>query len=152
MLENIEQVIRDYLPQIIHLSLGTSKENKPWVCEVTFAYDDNLNLYFRSRTTTRHCQEIAENKLVSGSIVTQHVGEEKPRGIYFEGECEMVNDSTVSKAIETYIKRFSVGNESMEAKNRDPGHRFYVIKVSKFFVFDARESQPPHKYELEWGK
>jgi len=36
---NIEQKIREYLPQVIHLSLATSSENKPWVGEVHFAYD-----------------------------------------------------------------------------------------------------------------
>ena len=58
---DIEKLIREYLPQIIHLSLGTSANNKPWVCEVHFAYDESLNLYYRSLTLRRHSQEIAEN-------------------------------------------------------------------------------------------
>ena len=34
--EKIERIIREYLPQIIHMSLATVKDNKPWVCEVHF--------------------------------------------------------------------------------------------------------------------
>ena len=79
MIENVEQAIRDYLPQIIHMSLGTSRDNKPWVCEVHFAFDQELNLYFRSRTNSRHCLEIKDNPNVAGNIVTQHHGEEKPK-------------------------------------------------------------------------
>ncbi|HLZ15367.1 MAG TPA: hypothetical protein VKQ34_05305 [Candidatus Saccharimonadales bacterium] len=37
---DIEQIIRDYLPDVVHMSLATCKDNKPWVCEVHFAYDD----------------------------------------------------------------------------------------------------------------
>jgi len=150
MIENVEQAIRDYLPQIIHMSLGTSRDNKPWVCEVHFAFDQELNLYFRSRTNSRHCLEIKDNPNVAGNIVTQHHGEEKPRGVYFEGICEMAEGTDAVNAINEYNKRFGVDEENVAAKNTDDNHRFYKIVVSKYFVFDTRESKPAQKYELAW--
>src|SRR5438105_3492644 len=87
---DIERVIREYLPQMVHLSLGTSKDNKPWVCEVHFAYDEHLNLYFRSLKSRRHSQEIALNPNVAGNIVKQHAVGEYPRGVYFEGTAELL--------------------------------------------------------------
>ncbi len=45
---DVEKVIREYLPKVIHMSLATCVDNRPWVCEVHFVYDDDLNLYWRS--------------------------------------------------------------------------------------------------------
>src|SRR5260370_2292460 len=99
MTTNIEQVIRDYLPQIIHMSLGTSQNDKPWVCEVHFVYDDNLNLYFRSLISRRHSQDIAANPHVAGNIVKQHAVGEYPLGLYFEGTAAIVADETEREKI-----------------------------------------------------
>ncbi len=42
---DIEKTIRNYLPQIVHMSLATHTDGKPWVCEVHFATDNELNIY-----------------------------------------------------------------------------------------------------------
>ncbi|HET7640788.1 MAG TPA: pyridoxamine 5'-phosphate oxidase family protein, partial [Ktedonobacteraceae bacterium] len=73
------------------MSLGTCADGRPWVCEVHFMYDDDLNLYMRTRTTTRHAQEIQMNPQVAGDIVTQHFLNQKPRGVYFEGQAELLD-------------------------------------------------------------
>ena len=69
---NIEKIIREYIPEIIHMSLATSSHNTPWVCEVHYAFDDDLNLYFRSLSSRRHSQEIANNPKVAGNIIKQY--------------------------------------------------------------------------------
>jgi uncharacterized protein YhbP (UPF0306 family) len=153
MLTNIENVIRQYLPELIHMSLATSRDNKPWVCEVHFVFDEQLNLYFRSLSATRHCREIADNKFVAGNIVKQHQNGQKPRGIYFEGKAEVVeNVDENSPAYVFYRDRFGIGKDALEEANSEEGPKFYKISVEKFYVFDAQESSPPQKYELEWGK
>lgn len=149
MLLDIEKTIREYLPTVVHMSLGTSKDNKPWVCEVHYAYDRNLNLYFLSMPFTRHCQEIASNPNVSGNIVQQLTGKMKPRGVYFEGKCTLVeNPDKDHIAFKTYHERFKTPETVLEVSNDNP--KFYKVEVTNFYVFDARESDPPHKYSLEW--
>lgn len=77
MINDLEKTIRDYLPAVIHLSLSTCKDDKPWVCEVHYVYDDELNLYFRSKPSRRHSLEIMDNPYVAGNIVEQHTVEDK---------------------------------------------------------------------------
>jgi uncharacterized protein YhbP (UPF0306 family) len=84
--DQIENIIRQYIPQVLHMSLATVAGNKPWVCEVHFAYDDSMNLYWMSTADRRHSQEIEKNPNVSGNIITQHFLNQKPRGVYFEGQ------------------------------------------------------------------
>jgi uncharacterized protein YhbP (UPF0306 family) len=151
-MNNLENLIRNYLPNIIHLSLATCAGNKPWVCEVHFVYDDELNLYFISLPTRRHSEEIAKNPNVAGNIVVQHGLGEKPQGIYFEGQAEMLEADENSAVYKEYIKRFSDREEFCKAElAKEDGHRFYKITVSDFYVFDVRGNlTPPGKHHLAW--
>lgn len=142
--QELEQVIRDYIPQIVHMSLATSKDNKPWVCEVHFAYDNELNLYFASSTTTRHAQEIAANPYVAGTIVVQHQDGEKPRGVYFEGMAKVVSGTEMEIiAKETYGARF--GEQRLQNFAKDPAVKLFQITVDSYYLFDTRgEHQGKH--------
>jgi uncharacterized protein YhbP (UPF0306 family) len=148
----IEQFIRDYIPQIQHMSLGTSKDNRPWVYEVHFAYDETLNLYFRSLTSRRHSQEIAANPHVAGNIVKQHEPGTMPAGVYFEGTAEKLNPGDKQdKALACIDGRFHIGHKIWDEAQRPDGHQFYKITVETFFVFGKLEDGGPRKYELEWN-
>lgn len=148
---DVEKVIREYIPEVIHLSLGTSRNNVPWVCEVHFAYDDELNLYFISSTDTRHSTELRENPQVAGNIVVQHQPGEKPRGVYFEGTAEELTGVTKDDAAyKAYEGRFGDHVNLVDETGDPDGPRFYRIAVDTFYVFDTRESTPPQKHVLPW--
>ncbi|MDO8335314.1 MAG: pyridoxamine 5'-phosphate oxidase family protein [Candidatus Saccharibacteria bacterium] len=148
---NIENFIREYLPNVIHLSLATSADNKPWVCEVHFAYDDDLNLYFFSTTDRRHCEELRNNKYVAGNIVKQHAMGEKPRGVYFEGVAEQLENVDENHiAYKTYAARYP---EFRHWEKLGGDSRLYKIKVSDYYIFDVTgQIQPPGKHQLSWKK
>lgn len=150
--QQLEDLIRAYLPNIIHLSLGTSQAGRPWVCEVHFSYDDALNLYFRSMASTRHCQDIAANPQVAGAITTQHQPGQKPQGVYFEGRAERLYDVTAQDASYQAISgRYGADNVDLAAANGDGPH-FYRIAVSSFSVFNRRDSLPTGKFSLDWPR
>jgi uncharacterized protein YhbP (UPF0306 family) len=149
---DIEKTIRQYLPQVVHMSLATSDGSKPWVCEVHFAYDEKLNLYFRSLTTRRHSQEIAKNPNVAGNIVTQHFLGQAVRAVYFEGTAAQVTDDDErQKAFEVMSQRLHFGDEFLAEAERPDGHQFYRISVDTFYLFDSYTSHPSQKYELRWN-
>lgn len=148
MIADVEKAIREYLPEVVHMSLATSHENKPWVCEVHFVYDNDLNLYFISKPHRRHSQEIETNPNVAGNIVKQHGVGEKPRGVYFEGTAELLDNVDENhRAFKLYCQRFGTNNSILA-----DGHKFYKITVQKYYMFDSKESSPSQKYELDWHK
>jgi len=148
---DVEKTIRAYLPDIIHMSLATCDNGKPWICEVHYVYDDELCIYFRSKPSRRHSQEIAKNPNVAGNIVTQHKVGEPPRGIYFEGTANLLKDVDESHAAyQKFCDRLGVGPEILVEAQKEDGHKFYKIEVSDFYLFDARESMPGQKYHLPW--
>lgn len=150
---DIEQVVREYLPDVIHLSLATSKSNKPWVCEVHYAFDEDLNLYFRSLTSRRHSQEIAANPQVAGNVVRQHQPGEAGLGVYFEGVAEQLKGvKTDHPAYIALNSRFGAGQKIVDEAKRADGHQFYKITVNTWYVFGKLEKEPgPKKYELSWN-
>ena len=148
--QQIEATIREYIPQVLHMSLGTSSNNKPWVCEVHFSYDDELNLYFRSTTDRRHCQDIADNPLVAGNIVTQHFKNQKVRGVYFEGEAEVLQDVDENHpAYKAVAARYGKASK-IEAAMPDDIPRYYKITVKNWYLFDSYGPAPVDKYHLPW--
>lgn len=150
-MNDTEQFIRDYIPDVAHMSLATCADNKPWVCEVHFVYDNDLNLYFMSSRDRRHSLEIAKNPQVSGNIVKQHAQGEKPSGVYFEGAAEKVEDTSPdSEVYKLYVEK--IGEHPLLKFMPEPnGPRFYKITVSDFYVFDATgKLGPPNKYRVSW--
>ena len=133
------------------MSLATCVENKPWICEVHYVFDNELNFYFRSTPQRRHSLEIAKNSHVAGNIVTQHFLGQKVRGVYFEGVAErLVNVNEDHIAYKLYCERFGTNEDILAEAEKDTGHGFYKIIVNKFVLFDGHESSPSRKHELSW--
>jgi uncharacterized protein YhbP (UPF0306 family) len=149
---DIEKIIRENIAKTVHLSLATVKDDKPWVSEVHFAYDEDLNLYFRSLTSRRHSLEIAANPNVAGSIVKQHSLDEYPLGVYFEGLAELMTDGEArNKAAMCINKRLKAGDDILDQAKDPNGHQFYKITVDTFYVFGKFSDEGGKKYELKWN-
>jgi uncharacterized protein YhbP (UPF0306 family) len=148
--EAIEQIIREYIPQIIHMSIATVKDNKPWVCEVHFSYDDELNLYFVSSSKTRHAQELVANPYVAGNIVTQHHKNQKVRCVDFEGMAEMLGGAEAeTSAYQAYVARNGESEGLLNEIRKDGDTRFFKINVKNFYLFDSY-GDVRGKYGLPW--
>jgi uncharacterized protein YhbP (UPF0306 family) len=146
---NLEQIIKDYISSIVHLSLATSENNKPWVCEVHYAYDDDLNLYFRSKPSRRHSQEIAKNPYVAGNIVKQHALGEPGVGVYFEGEARVLEtDAERATAFSVIRDRLKAPDSILPESQEPDGHHFYKITINTYYLFGAFDGQPAQKYTL----
>lgn len=152
MAVEVEQIVREYIDKSLHMSLATVSGDKPWVCEVHFAYDGQLNLYFRSLASRRHSQEIAANPHVAGNIVRQHKLEDYPHAIYFEGLAELISDE--AELIESceHFKERGIANDSAVAEaQKEDGHKFYKITVENWYAFGKFGGDSGQKYKLKWN-
>jgi nitroimidazol reductase NimA-like FMN-containing flavoprotein (pyridoxamine 5'-phosphate oxidase superfamily) len=50
------------------MTLGTIVDDNPHLCTVFYVTDDNLNLYFKSRTESEHIEALPNSNYVAGSI------------------------------------------------------------------------------------
>lgn len=152
MVMDVEKIIREYIDKTIHMSLATCVDNKPWVCEVHFAYDENLNLYFRSLKSRRHSREIAKNPNVAGDIVKQHTLDDYPHGIYFEGKARLLGPGEEQNvAFRVLRERVDAAPDAIEEATREDGHQFYKITVENWYAFGKFGGDSGEKYHLKWN-
>jgi uncharacterized protein YhbP (UPF0306 family) len=150
---NIEKIVREYIDKTYHMSLATAADNKPWVCEVHFVYDDSLNLYYRSLSTRRHSLEIAANASVAGNIVKQHELKEYPHAIYFEGSATQITDEAEIDAVfPLFQKRLDSDPSIVDDAKKEDGHKFYKISVDTWYAFGKFGADKGGKFQLAWNK
>jgi uncharacterized protein YhbP (UPF0306 family) len=152
---DVEKTVRKYLKDAILLSLASCRGEKPWICELIFAYDKDLNLYFRSLPTRRHSGEIADNPNVAGSIVRPFRYGEFPHGVYFEGMAEVLppGSEEQEKAFNTMQDRLHMEDDIFEEAQNPDGHQFYKITVTEWRVFvkSDRDRKSGETHKLPWG-
>ncbi len=149
---DVEKIVREFIDKTVHMSLATTSDNAPWVCEVHFAYDDNLNLYFRSLKSRRHSQEIAKNPSVAGNIIDKYALGDAVVGVYFEGTAELLEAGDEQNLAAECIKtRLKVTDDIVEEASHEDGHQFYKISVANWYVFGRFGGQSGQKHKLEWN-
>jgi len=149
---DVEKIIRENIPNTVHLSLGTSENNVPWVCEVHFAVDEDLNIYWRSKTNRRHSLEIANNPIVAGNIVKQHEIGQPVVGVYFEGTAELLENVDINHPAYVSLNlNLGVNESSIEEAKKDDGHKFYKVTVQNWYAFGRFGADHGQKLKLEWS-
>lgn len=123
----------------------------PWVCEVHFAYDDDLNLFFRSLKSRRHSKEVDGNSNVAGSIIDKYAIGEEVIGVYFEGNARLLrSDADKNRAYICIKNRLGGDKDILEEADREDGHQFYEVSILKWCVFGRFGNPTGQKYELKW--
>ncbi len=149
---DVEQVVRENITKTVHMSLATVSAGKPWVCEVHFAYDDDLNLYYCSLPTRRHSQEIATNPVVAGNIVKQHELGEAVVGVYFEGTAELLSEPEGQlQAFASMQARLGTKDDMLKDAANPDEHQFYKITVQNWYVFGRFGEPSGQKHQLVWN-
>lgn len=150
---NVEKIIRDYIPHVVHMSLATSNNNVPWVCEVHFAYDNALNLYWTSRPTARHSQEIEGNPSVAGNIVKSFAIGEEVEGVYFEGVAKRLERGPeLNEGFAAMKEQLNADDEAYDVFNSPDGdHRLYKLTVKNWYIFGRFGHENGAKYQLPWN-
>jgi uncharacterized protein YhbP (UPF0306 family) len=147
---DVKKLIQAYLNEAKMMHLATVSGNQPWVCNVWFASDKDLNIYWLSSISRRHSVEVQANNLVSGGITTSLTPEDKPRGLQFQGVAEkLTREADVEKAVELYKDRIFPEKKIRDFMTMpDKPHNFYLIKPTLFVLFDVQNF--PENPRQEW--
>ncbi len=139
--EKLEKLIREYLSKGALMQVASARDNQPWVCNVWYSYDEDLNFYFISGNYRRHSGEIRDNEKVAGSIVQPIFTKlgQLGRGITFEGTAKELSLTKSKKAFENYLKRWPKATMYITKKDilgNLTKVRFYKIEPQMIVLFD----------------
>ena len=136
---NLKKLTKDYLQEAKMMQLATSVDNQPWVCNVWFAADEDLNIYWFSANNRRHSEEVRKNPRVAAAICLPHAPEDQPRGLQLEGLAKELNSNKdIAQARSVYEGRIFDGKTIDGFMNhQERPHKFYEIKPTLFVLFDV---------------
>lgn len=135
----MRQLILDYLGEAKMMQLATVHDGKPWVCNVWFVSDKNMNTYWISSSNRRHSKEIATNPYVAASIcIPREPSEGKKGALQIEGLArEVTKPSEVAKALKLYITQgfFSLSQVKRFMADAHNPHKFFVLEPQRIVHF-----------------
>jgi uncharacterized protein len=94
-----------YLQQHHVVSLATSGSDGPWAAAV-FYVSDGLTLYFLSSPTSRHCQNIAQDPHVAGTIQEDYADWAEIKGVQLEGMAINISGEDEARARRLYGEKY----------------------------------------------
>lgn len=138
---DLKKLIKIYLENNRVLQLATSVNNKPWVCNVHYYTDKDLNFYWISTLSRRHSKEIELNMNIA---VTIKVHEDTPNeqyiiGLSAEGKAELITEKKSKKIADKYKNKLGKQQSLIDDifAGRNP-HKFYRMKPENFVLFDTK--------------
>ena len=135
---DIRERIIEVLSQTHLMSLAISDVNGPWVADVIFIYDEDLNIYWMSDPETRHSQAILGNNRVAGSITYSTKSKEHNFGIQFEGVAEQLEGVQFNLLIKHLAKRNYPKPELAQALKILDGDLWYKLTPTKIGLVDEK--------------
>ena len=137
--EEIAKFVLDNLPRHKQFALGTIDENgSPWVVCLNLAYDDKLNIIWKSKKDTEHSKHIATNKNVSICVYSndEKVGD---FGFYTKVVAHEVSDEKeLEKCLDFRYKRKNKEIPPLSELLGDSDARIYIAEIREAWVSDNR--------------
>lgn len=148
--EKLRSLITEYLQEAKMMHLATVHDGKPWTCNVWFAADKDLNIYWFSSRGRRHSKEAEENPHVAAGIWIPSEPSDESRGIQLEGIAErLTKPADIAKALSVYAgKIFTLQAIKQYMADRDYPHHFYRIKPYSIVLFDTLNYPENSRREL----
>ena len=145
-MSDLRQTYRDYIVDIGLMQLATvdQETNRPWLCSVWYVMDDEDNVYWCSRKTRRHSQEIGDGGYATCTI-TKNYNEglgQKGRALILSGDASLVPQDKIEFVYDLYAQKYNK-TESMQSfetfLNGSGVHFFYQITPDQIVWWDELE-------------
>jgi len=143
---DIKQLATDHLQDSFVMQLATSRGDQPWVCNVHFFADEDLNLYWMSDPTTRHSEDIAANPHVAVAVA---VNEDMPLiGVQIEGDAEQLEFADYEDVLHKYAARHKREGFVEKALSGEMPFKLYRLAPRVVQIFDLKNF--PKSPKQEW--
>ena len=141
-MNQVEELIREYLPTVKVMQLATSNGDQPWACTIHFYSDDKLNIYWISTLGRRHSKDIDNNPKVAATVMVHENNAEEDYviGISVEGTAELLAENVDEATVQGYTKKLDMKPEFMDdVRNGRDEHKFYKLTPKSVVLFDNKD-------------
>lgn len=140
MEEQLRKYILEYLDtgKTKMIQVATTVNDQPWICTMYYAYDDDLNIYWASKESRRHSQEMAANNQVAAAIAyDQQPPSETHQGLQISGTVQMLEGNEFMAGLDLYALQLGSDPEWIgKIKSGEDAHRIYKLTPKTIVLFD----------------
>lgn len=142
-MELTKQIVLDFLKTNKMMQVATFGKDHPWIANVYYVFDNDLNLYFLSGEKTLHCRQIAENEKVACAISDSHQGlHDKQIGLQMWGTAKKISDlEKLRFALGKWKEVLNEKDDELSAENilnNVIKNRVYKISPKKIKIFSKQ--------------
>jgi uncharacterized protein YhbP (UPF0306 family) len=149
---SVEEIVRQYLPEVNIMQLATSVNDRPWLCAVHYYTDEQLNFYWISTVDRRHSREIKQNPSVTAYVLVHEntPDENYVIGISVSGTAELIGDNINKEFVEEYRAKLKKDPNALRSMmGGENPLKFYRLKPNKIVLFDNKNF--PNNPRQEWN-
>ena len=125
---SIAQEAKQILDDNLYMTISVAdKDGNPWIANLYFAYDGDLNLYWYSSKETKHSQLISQNPSIAIAIFDSTAVGDDVNAVYFEATAEEVRgEEALEKGLTVFAQKmletnFIPDKESADTFIKDKG-------------------------------
>lgn len=143
-----KKLAKEYLKKIKIMQLATAENNQPWVCTVHFYADNDLNLWWSSRTDRKHSKQLDGNPKASATVMVHENTDEEDYviAVTATGEAGLVKN-VPEEVKQAYIMKLNRPAHLTPPNNMQ---EFYRLKPESIVVFDTKNfpKDPRQEFKL----
>ena len=135
------------------MTLATLGEDGPWAAPVIYAWETHSSevfLYFMSRLSTRHVQNLLKAPRVAAAI---HPNETRPlRGLQVDGTVELLRGKEALRVIRFYLRRIPSARTRFPIRavvQEKSDIRFFRFLLERVFILSEEHFGWGNRYLLE---
>lgn len=135
-MKQARQLLVQYLSAARVMQIASADNNVPWICNVYYVVDNQLNIYWLSYPDRKHSRDIAVNPHMALCVA---VKQDVPViGVQAIGTGEVVDRAVlVAKVLPLYIQKYGLGKQFLQNFRRHNNkHMLYRFVPKKFMLFD----------------
>ena len=139
---NAKKLYGDYLKEVKLMQLATVKGDKPWLCNVWYVMDEEDNVYWISRDTRKHSEDIHDNPNVACTFHKWFDGgllNDKGQAVIISGTAARLSGEECRRPYALYSERFPRMPEFQSLElflNDESHHTFYKLTPEKIVWWD----------------
>ncbi len=121
-----------------------SKAGRPWLCNVWYVMDNQDNVYWISRITRRHSEDIANNPQVACTFHKPYKGGPGLKGcaLVIAGLAKSLSGADAEKVLQLYAEKYPQINDTPNLEETIAGtgkHLFYRLTPQNIVWWDETE-------------
>ncbi len=145
----LKTYIKEFLDSHKFLAFASVSDSQPFVCNLHFSSDQDLNIYFASQVDKKHSLNVESQPQIAVCIYDHDSGDAVVSWLQIRWICSRCDLEEVKEELAIYAQKFPGKKQAIEKLFQEPDKRaFYKIKPQWIRVINGNIRESPQEISL----